>query len=91
MLAYKLPFKVLLKCAICIILLPGVGTFVLLLNFFKMFIFRWVFFILISTNVFAGQQDKDLYGSSNSSVKKKNCNYQDGPRLLRYNRDQVRL
>lgn len=70
MLAYKLPFKVLLKCAICIILLPGVGTFVLLLNFFKMFIFRWLFFILISTNVFAGQQDKELYGSSNSSVKK---------------------
>ena len=38
------------------------------LNFFIMLMFRWLFLVLICTNVYAGQPGKELYGSNNSSI-----------------------
>jgi outer membrane protein OmpA-like peptidoglycan-associated protein len=43
-----------------------------------MFIFRWLFLVLICTNVFAGQPGKDLYSKNNSSANTTNPGFIQG-------------
>lgn len=43
-----------------------------------MFVFRWLFLILICTNVYAGQPGKDLYSKNNSPAKTSNPGFIQG-------------